>query len=462
MNIDLSTCSNMFLKGVSWLENNLKFDKKEIKNKIKELEKDKADTDTIVYKFQIEYLYRRLKLKYLIEDVESIYILMKINSNIVNDFLSIATKSIFWVDANDSDWIFEDPHLLLFLKELGLENHEDFLEIINNFIKEQTVEGFINSNEAPHSGFLRVLVAVKPASEALINAVNYWLKNWKTFFRSESLSIGILALTELNYFKYLYTIQEQIDFLKNLQSKDGSWFDSIKETSYDIWAISRVNGVQDPTAQKGLKWLKEKQLKNGSWNNRLTETTHALLGLLVMGEGPKESIELVNFQFNLLNQKLKDQKAILIHTSPLYKGISHINEIYKKISQMFANAQKEIRITTPYIDMFYDEIINLIKRNPNLIVKIIVRPFKDIKGERKRIAKNAIEQLKITTRGNLLQSELVHSRLIIIDDNEVLVSSADLTRAQLFDEYNVGIWTSDKEIVKKAIDFFNNLFQFEK
>ena len=56
---------------------------------------------------------------------------------------------------------------------------------------------------------------------------------------------------------------------------------------------------------------------------------------------------------------------------------------------------------------------------------------------------------------------MVHSRMVIIDDSEVLVSSSDLTRDQLYDEYNAGIWTSDKETVKKAIDFFENLFQLE-
>ena len=66
--------------------------------------------------------------------------------------------------------------------------------------------------------------------------------------------------------------------------------------------------------------------------------------------------------------------------------------------------------------------------------------------------------LNIATRGNVVQSELIHSRMVIIDEEELLVSSADLTRDQLYDEFNAGIWTSDKETVKKAIEFFDNVF----
>lgn len=80
---------------------------------------------------------------------------------------------------------------------------------------------------------------------------------------------------------------------------------------------------------------------------------------------------------------------------------------------------------------------------------------------RERIAKNVVDLLNIAVKGNVVQSNVIHSRIVIIDDAEVLVSSADLTRDQLFDEFNAGVWTADKETVKKAIEFFENLFRLE-
>ena len=53
---------------------------------------------------------------------------------------------------------------------------------------------------------------------------------------------------------------------------------------------------------------------------------------------------------------------------------------------------------------------------------------------------------------------IVHTRLIIVDEKEIIVSSADMSRAQFFDEYNAGIWTKNPEVVRNAVDFFNNVW----
>jgi phosphatidylserine/phosphatidylglycerophosphate/cardiolipin synthase-like enzyme len=139
-----------------------------------------------------------------------------------------------------------------------------------------------------------------------------------------------------------------------------------------------------------------------------------------------------------------------------------VKEIYEQISRMLKEAKKIIRISSPFIDVFYDEIANLLDEKPGLVIKIIARPKSDIAGPREKIAKNAIEQLNKSTGGNVVTSKLVHSRLIIIDEDEMLVSSADLTRDSLFDEFNSGIWTRDKEAIGEATEFFDNLYEYCK
>ena len=386
----------------------------------------------------------------------------------VNEFVSAASNPAFWEDA--SDYILDDPHMFWFLKKIGLGDNPHFIAEVDNMIRQQTIEGHIFSNEFNHSGSLRVLVETKPDSEILFNAVSFWLKNWKWLsYDAKTLAVGILALTELGFEKYLKEIREETEYLKKFQNEDGYWGrflnssfskkESIENTSYAVWAISRVNGVKDPAAQKGLKWLAEKQKEDGSWDGY---TATALLALLAMGEGPKVPIELVEYHFMKQKQSIKKQKPIFVHTSPLYKGTLHVKEIYNKVSQMLHKAKKTIRIISPFIDMFYEELINLKQEKPDLVIKIITRPKKEIGGMRERIAKNVIDLLNIATKGYVVQSELAHSRMIVIDEEEVLVSSADLTRDQLFDEFNAGIWTSDQETVKKAVEFFENLFQMEK
>jgi len=208
--------------------------------------------------------------------------------------------------------------------------------------------------------------------------------------------------------------------------------------------------------------LKNIQQENGSWADCDELTSQALIGLLAMGEGPKVPSELIDYKNLRRQQEVKRHSPLFFHTSPLYKRGIHVKGIRDKISIMLHRAKNEIRIASPFIDIFYEEIINLKSENQNLRIKIITRPKREAEGTRERIAKNVIDLLNIASEGNVVQSELVHARMVIIDDQEVLVSSADLTRDQLFDEFNAGIWTSERGTVKQAIDFFENLFQLEK
>lgn len=386
----------------------------------------------------------------------------------VNKFVSSAGKPAFWEDADDD--FFEDSHPLWFLKQVGLGDSPYFLEEINKMTRQQSVEGHILKNANDQSGPLRVLVAVEPESKTLSSALDYWLDNWKEMYlRPDGLAIGVLALTELNWEKHSHVIREQIDYLKSSQNEDGSWSASLEansdegnlqNTSYALWAISRVDGAKSSVVHKAQRWIEEGQLDDGSWKGHIYYTTRALIGLLAVGEGPKLPLEVVNQQLMKMKQSLR--RPVFVHTSPMYQKSLHVKEIYSRISSMLHGAQKEIRIASPFIDMLYEEIINLTETNPNLDVKIITRPKGEGKGLRQRIVRNVIDLLNIATKGNVTQSTLVHSRMVIADADEVLISSADLTRDQLFDEFNAGIWTSDKTTVKKAIDFFENLVQIEQ
>jgi phosphatidylserine/phosphatidylglycerophosphate/cardiolipin synthase-like enzyme len=365
---------------------------------------------------------------------------------------------------------------LWFLNEIGLKDNAHFQAAVEQLLKMQTVEGYIHSNQHQHSGPLRSLVATRPNTESLANALNYWLRNWRDYsddYRSDGLAVGILALTELDYERYKGTIREQVDFLKGIQNEDGTWgrhtdesgkadWFNIMPTSYAIWAISRAEGIEDAAARNGLRWLKSLQLENGSWENREDFTSMALIGLLAMGEGPKVPFELVENENMRLRQNIERQAPIFCHTSPLYKQSLHVKSINDTILTMLRKAVNEIRIASPFFDIFYEEIINLKRENQSIHIKIITRPKKEAEGTRERIAKNVIDLLNTVSEGNVVQSELVHARMVIIDDQEALISSADLTRDQLFDEFNAGIWTSDRRTVIEAINFFENLFQLEK
>lgn len=415
---------------------------------------------------------KKLKLKYTLDDTEGVYLLKRAGLSIVDDFISAARSTEFWDD--DSFTISDDTHILWYLNEIGLGGNQDFQEWVDHILESQSITGHISSSEFDHVGPLRVLAATKRDSENFYNALHYWLENWESYKDDpREIIIGVLALSEIDYDEYSEVIRQQIVYLKSIQSKAGYWdihpkinikvlqpFD-IVTTGYAIWAIARVDGITDANAQQALQWLYSQQLENGSWGNFTFHTTSALLGLIAMGEGPKVPLEQIAFESIKLGQRLRKQKPVFLHTSPLYKGSLHIKEINDQIIRMLHSAKKEIRISSPFIDMFYEEIINIKQQNPNVIIKIVTRPKREVDGLRGKIAQNVLDLLNIATKGNVIQSAIVHSRMIIIDEAEVLVSSSDLTRDQLYDEFNAGILTQDKDTVKKAVEFFDNLFDLE-
>ncbi len=188
-------------------------------------------------------------------------------------------------------------------------------------------------------------------------------------------------------------------------------------------------------------------------------TAIALLALIAAGDGPKIPLAEVEWRETLINQKIEQTKPHFVHTSPIFDQRMHVKDIYVKIREMLNSAETEIKILSLYIGMMYEDIVNLAENNPNLSIKLITRPSKDIKGTREKIARNVLDLLKMATKGDLKTNEILHARMIIVDDKEALISSADLTRDQLIDEFNAGIWVRDEETIKRARAFFDNIWE---
>jgi cardiolipin synthase len=127
---------------------------------------------------------------------------------------------------------------------------------------------------------------------------------------------------------------------------------------------------------------------------------------------------------------------------------------------MLQRAEEEVLISSLYVDMMYEELINMANRG--LSIRIIMRPGRDAKGLRERINKNVVELLTIATRGNTRTNAICHTRMIVVDSREILISTADLTRDQLYDEFNAGVWTEHPGTVQAAVEFFENMWSMSE
>lgn len=467
-------------KSVDWLGKNIKHNEEEIQQKSADLLKKHSDSFLIAY--NIEQLKLRSKIKCNPNDFISIYALSFLNDQIVENFLKCADNKDFWNDTFIERFqSTEDFYFWNFLYEMGFSSNKYFLRFFESFKKDVTVEGRF-WNDGDHVCFLRLAIALEPHSPNTKKVLKYCLENDFHLLSPFESSVFILALTELDFFKYKEIIEEGINFIKSKQNDDGSLserkmstYSSAKdvylETYFAIRAICRVNGNNDVQLKRGIEFISKNQQLDGTWgyfNKKKDEsiycpdkemTSIALMSLILFSPPLSVSLEEYMFKDNLLKQKINSQKPYFIHTSPIYNANIHVKEILDKIQMGFSNANHTIRIISPYIDMLYEDITNLKNRNPSLIVKIITRPKRDINGMRERIGKNAFDLLKIATSGNLKTLNIIHSRLIIIDDQELIITSADLTREGLFDEFNAGIYTNDKEAIKDSVDYFENIWE---
>jgi len=277
------------------------------------------------------------------------------------------------------------------------------------------------------------------------------------------IALAILVLSELDFCKYKNVIEDLGAHLQKLQTEEGSWGDvsdstniyKIALTSSILPAISKVFGKNDSSVKMCVDWLKKIQEANGSWDNRFDITACAILTLIYAGEGPKISLEEYENEI-ILNQQIAHRAQ-----SHFVSTIPPETQIKDKLKDMFNKASSRVLICSRFITEFWADIVKLKNDKPKIDIRILTVPKsegKQYKGDGKKFIKPAFDGLQRTLEGNFRTNALLHSRLYIIDD-EVLVSSADITPEQLEKEYNAGVWTKDEDTLKKAIDFFEKIWE---
>ncbi|MDM8528770.1 phospholipase D-like domain-containing protein [Anaerolineales bacterium HSG24] len=399
------------------------------------------------------------------------YALSIISSPTVEEYKRAAASEGFWMPLVDIVEFSEDMYYLHFM---GLSEYNEFKDGVDDLVSNcQNTKGYI-ANDHPSSS--RLLVAIAPQSDTTKLAINFlvaeYIRKSQSHWKHDLTDIAksMLVLQELDFFAYKQELEIMSQIISKTQRADGSLC-SIDEdddtpnfqgTCFAVIALSRMNS-HNSIVEKAIKYLKNCQDKNGNWRNFYNReldsynTALAIITLNEVGEGPKISQAQFEWQQKLALQQMNTSQPHFIHTSPIFNNAIHIKQIYDTTLEMMQRAQHRIRICSLYFDMLYEHVIDLAVRD-NIVFSIIVRPRADIKGRRDRIAKNVLDLLKVSTKGGVRTNPIVHARMMIIDDKEVLISTADLTRDQLFDEYNAGIWTKNLDVIEKAIEFFDNVW----
>jgi len=403
------------------------------------------------------------------------YVLDFVNSDKVKPFI----KNWPGLGYDPGVMVYENiDQLVLLLKlekkynpESWKENDElkKFASILKS---EQTIDGAFRISDFDHTGGLWFMVHYEPKSTVTENAVDYFISDivprGKTEFSYWTrTTIGAIALSELDphyYERILYDIRGQI--CEHLPERLEEYKRALADDSqsvifeymlpYILVALAKLpESPQNLMSEIGEILKQDLRTMNFGASGQL-KVANSVLGLIANGQGPKKSVYHAELARNREIQRWNYSKPEFISTYPTTSLQTRRREIYEKIDSLINSVENELRISTLRIDMFHDEIIDLI-RDSEVSVKILTRQEAP-GGNRKRIKKAVINELILETEDEVRGDDIIHSRMVIGDDNQLISSTADMTRTQLVDEFNSGIYTRDQETVKNAIEFFDNVW----
>ncbi|MGH2612457.1 MAG: phospholipase D family protein [Rhabdochlamydiaceae bacterium] len=128
-----------------------------------------------------------------------------------------------------------------------------------------------------------------------------------------------------------------------------------------------------------------------------------------------------------------------------------------EIERMISDSKESLKIISSYMDMTLISKL-LLKKHQGVSIQIILRNEKDIAG----LSKDGFIQIQKQFPKNYRVHSDVHSRILIKDSMEAMISSADLTQKSLQGQFNLGITVSEPNTIKKIIEYFDNLWNKSK
>ncbi len=160
-----------------------------------------------------------------------------------------------------------------------------------------------------------------------------------------------------------------------------------------------------------------------------------------------------------LEKKLKSHEII---SSPPWSG-----EILARMKETIRNAKREVLISSPHIyytDWLTAELQPLMARGVK--VRIITWPsyerrqFKSVEEvyeDRKQFF-TLKRFLEMFPAGSVKMNDNIHAKMVIVDEKEIIVTTANLTQTGLFENYETAIYAKNERIAKKAKEFFESIW----
>ncbi|WP_281773938.1 phospholipase D family protein [Methanobacterium formicicum] len=162
-------------------------------------------------------------------------------------------------------------------------------------------------------------------------------------------------------------------------------------------------------------------------------------------------------QINDLKLEIKGLKKELTEFKGKYKFVvttsDSVSTVYSEIRKNLSGAKKEVLVCSPWITYLVNEFEGF---PPGITLKIITNFRKeDVERGITDVDKlRALQELgaKIRYNNNL------HAKMVFIDGEIAIISSANLTKRGLSVNYEAGAVIKDQAKVTEAVEFFNSVW----
>jgi len=206
------------------------------------------------------------------------------------------------------------------------------------------------------------------------------------------------------------------------------------------------------TDKELLETLKSENEVFKKQNTKYKETLTKLQSALI---DKNKLIEQIN-DLKLENRKLKlDMKQLRDNFDFIVTTPNSTSTVYGEIRENLAKAKKEVFVCSPWITYLVDEFKEFNRKNINMKITVNFRK-EDIEREITDI--NIIKVLK-KIGAEIRYNNDLHAKMILIDSNVAIISSANLTRKGLSVNYEAGVVIKDQNHVKKALEFFKGVWE---
>ena len=440
--MNLSTCSKRFQKSVNYLESNLG-----------------SQSSLTLYSMPAYYAL------YQYHPDQAVDLL-----NNVEEFSeSIQNAALY------------DPDDLAYLAEIARneEMNDSVVNLLDRvkefYLSRQSNSGRIESEYQGTGGpllFLSTWCPEDPQLDRSFDFIPEEIEHFNELDRIYPIILCIDALCTRDYFGNLEKIQSLSDWLvKELENKDtfgAGWDEVVYFGERMLNALTKLPGNYEglksdilaefpdiETRDDSLYMVAPKDDDSPSSKASLSELGSYILGLRHAGEGQTLTKVEADWEKELEQKRAARDRPNFSSTLPTTSLHSRSTDIQRKAEMMINRSEDQLRISTLRIDVLHNLLVDKIEQG----VKVeIVTSSGVASGDRKKMKKAVMNELVKRTEGNVRESDLNHSRFIIQDEEAALISSADLTRDQLYDSYNSAIYTKNPETVCEAVRFFDKIW----